>query len=79
MSGPLIQALENRLENNKTKIKTLKSRKLEIEKELKELDNSWRRLDYHEDLPVSYLSDTFYITVGCKDSVMILICAFCDF
>lgn len=41
MSGPLIQALENRLETNRSRIQTLQARKLDIEKQLKEIDNSW--------------------------------------
>ncbi|VDI38294.1 BRCA1/BRCA2-containing complex subunit 3 [Mytilus galloprovincialis] len=40
MSGPLIQALENRLETNRSRIQTLQARKLDIEKQLKEIDNS---------------------------------------
>jgi len=41
MSGPLIQALENRLETNKSKIQTLQDRKKKIEKQLREIDDSW--------------------------------------
>lgn len=40
MSGPLIQALENRLETNKSKIQTLQDRKKKIEKQLREIDDS---------------------------------------
>jgi hypothetical protein len=39
MSAPLIQALENRLETNKSKIQTLQARKKTIEKQLREIDD----------------------------------------